>query len=155
MRRQGEGRIVQNSSILGFISMEYRGAYNASKYALEGLSDTMRLELMGSNIFVSLIQPGPIKSRFRENAKEKFLKNIDRENSFHKHSYIKKLKALESKKDIPFTLGEYAVFKALIKALESKTPKARYRVTFPTTLFWFLKRVVSSKVLDFISKKIS
>jgi short-subunit dehydrogenase len=154
MREQGEGRIVQNSSVLGFVSMKYRGAYNASKYALEGLSDTMRLELDGSNIFVSLIEPGPIRSQFRQNAKKKFLQNIDQENSFHKQEYKQKLKDLESQEDVLFTLGEDAVFKALIKALESKNPKARYRVTFPTKLFWFLKRVVSSRVLDYFCKKV-
>ncbi len=154
MRTQKEGRIIQNSSILGFVSMRYRGAYNASKYALEGLSDTMRLELWGENIFVSLIEPGPIRSDFRKNALAKFMQNIDRENSVHKNEYKRKLEALKSENDVPFTLGADAVFKALIDALESKNPKARYRVTIPTKLFAFLKRVFSTKVLDFVLYKV-
>ncbi|HIE56305.1 MAG TPA: SDR family NAD(P)-dependent oxidoreductase, partial [Chromatiaceae bacterium] len=76
MRMAGEGRIIQNSSILGFAAMPYRGAYNCSKFALEGLTDTLRLELVGTGIGVSLIEPGPIRSRFRENAYRKFIENI-------------------------------------------------------------------------------
>ncbi len=154
MRKNTEGRIIQNSSVLGFVSMRYRGAYNASKYALEGLSDTMRLELMDENIFVSLIEPGPIRSDFRKNALAMFIKNIDRANSTFSKEYEKKLKSLESKADVPFTLGEDAVFKVLLHALESKKPKARYRVTFPTKLFTFLKRVLSTSILDTILRKV-
>jgi len=154
MRANGEGRIVQNSSILGFISMPYRGAYNASKYALEGLSDTLRLELDGSNIFVSLIEPGPIRSDFRKNALAKFLQNVDRTNSPHRESYEQKLKSLQSKEDVPFTLESDAVLKVLLYALESKKPKARYRVTFPTKLFGVLKRVLSTNALDRVIRKI-
>jgi short-subunit dehydrogenase len=154
MRANGEGRIIQNSSVLGFVSLPYRGAYNASKYALEGLSDTIRLELEGTNIFVSLIEPGPIRSDFRKNALAKFLQNIDRENSPHKESYQQKLKSLESKEDVPFTLGSDAVLKVLLHALESEKPKARYRVTFPTKLFAFLKRVLSTYGLDRVIRKI-
>jgi NAD(P)-dependent dehydrogenase (short-subunit alcohol dehydrogenase family) len=68
MRKQGTGRIIQNSSVLGLITLKYRGAYNASKFALEGLTDTLRQELHGSGIHVSLVEPGPITSAFRENA---------------------------------------------------------------------------------------
>ncbi|MCH9813740.1 MAG: SDR family oxidoreductase [Epsilonproteobacteria bacterium] len=148
MRQQGEGRIIQNSSILGFVSMQYRGAYNASKYALEGLSDTLRQELVGSNVYVSLIEPGPIRSDFRKNALAKFSQNIDTVHSAHQQAYKKKLKALESEGDVPFTLGPDAVLKSLIKALESKRPKARYRVTFPTKIFWYIKRLTSTRLLD-------
>ena len=154
MRKNTEGRIIQNSSVLGFVSMRYRGAYNASKYALEGLSDTMRLEFRGENIFVSLIEPGPIRSDFRKNALAMFIKNIDREDSIHSKEYEQKLKSLESEADVPFTLGSDAVFKALLHALESKKPKARYRVTFPTKLFAFLKRVFSTSVLDVVLRKV-
>jgi short-subunit dehydrogenase len=154
MRANGVGRIIQNSSILGFVSMRYRGAYNASKYALEGLSDTMRLELQESNIFVSLIEPGPIRSDFRKNALVKFIQNIDRKNSAHMKEYKEKLESLESDIDVPFTLDPDAVFKDLLHALESKKPKARYRVTFPTKLFAFLKRILSTYTLDFILRKV-
>ena len=79
MRSQGEGRIVQNSSILGLVTMPYRGAYVASKFALEGLTDTLRLELAGTGIGVSLIEPGPILSSFRDNAVKKWREYIDTE----------------------------------------------------------------------------
>ena len=154
MREQGYGRIIQNSSVLGFISLRFRGAYNASKYALEGLSDTMRLELMGTNIYVSLIEPGPIRSDFRKNALQKFLENIDRKHSPFKEEYVQKLDSLQSDKDAPFTLSEEAVYKVLKDALESEKPKARYRVTKPTTFFWFLKRLLSTKLLDKVLRKV-
>ncbi len=154
MRKQGYGRIVQNSSVLGFISLRFRGAYNASKYALEGLSDTLRLELMGTDIHISLIEPGPIRSDFRKNALQKFLENIDRDYSHFKEEYVNKLSSLQSDKDTPFTLGEDAVYAALLHALESKEPKARYRVTKPTTFFWFLKRILSTRQLDKILRRV-
>jgi NAD(P)-dependent dehydrogenase (short-subunit alcohol dehydrogenase family) len=154
MRANKEGRIIQNSSILGFVSMRYRGAYNASKYALEGLSDTLRLELSDENIFVSLIEPGPIKSDFRKNALAKLLENIDIKHSAHAKRYEKKLDGLKSEADVPFTLGSDAVFKVLLDALESNKPKARYRVTTPTKLFAFLKRVLSTNTLDSILRKV-
>ncbi len=154
MRKQGYGRIIQNSSVLGFISLRFRGAYNASKYALEGLSDTMRLELMGTDIHISLIEPGPVRSDFRKNALQKFLENIDREHSSYKEDYIQKLHSLKSDKDAPFTLSEESVYKALKDALESKRPRARYRVTKPTTFFWYAKRLLSTRLLDKILRKV-
>ena len=154
MRKQGYGRIIQNSSVLGIIALRYRGAYNASKFALEGLSDTMRLELENTNIFISLIEPGPVRSDFRKNALEKFIQNIDRENTPYKEVYKEKLAGLKSTKDVPFTLGEDAVFHALLHALKSNSPKERYRVTKPTTIFWFLKRLLSTKLLDKVLRKV-
>ncbi len=154
MRKQGYGRIIQNSSILGFVAMRYRGAYNASKFALEGLSDTLRLELEDTNIFISLIEPGPIRSDFRKNALRKFKENIDRENTPFKALYQTKIAALESTEDVPFTLGEESVYKVLLHALEAKVPKERYRVTKPTTMFWFLKRILSTHTLDKILRKV-
>jgi short-subunit dehydrogenase len=154
MRKNGFGRIIYNSSVLGFISMKYRGAYNASKYAIEGLCDTLRLELKGSGIDVVLIEPGPIRSAFRKNALQKFKENIDIKSSVHVKVYEQTLKRLQNKGDAPFTLGEKAVFEVLLKAINSKKVKPRYRVTFPTKLFWFLKRVLSSSFLDKILYRI-
>jgi len=149
MRAQEEGRIIINSSVLGFAAMPYRGAYNASKYALEGLADTLRLELAGSGVYVSLVEPGPISSRFRDNAYAHYLKNIDLETSVHRHKY----EAMEArlKKVGPaaaFTQGPEAVLDKVIHALEAKRPKARYFVTFPTYLFAVLKRVLPTAWLD-------
>ncbi len=155
MRQQGQGRIIQNSSILGLVSMKYRGAYNASKYAIEGLTDTLRLELHDTNIHVSLIEPGPIESKFRENALEKFNQYIKREKSFHKASYEKVFQRLENKEpSSSFTLPPEAVLKKVIHALESKHPKAHYYVTFPTYLFAYLKRALPTPWLDYWLKKV-
>ncbi len=149
MRKQGEGRIIQNSSILGFTALPYRGAYNASKYALEGLTDTLRLELQGSGIQVSLIEPGPIRSQFRANALRMWKQHIDADNSVHRARYQAMADRLEKQGPAtPFTLPPEAVLKRVIHALESPRPRIRYPVTFPTYLFAFLKRVLSARMLD-------
>ncbi len=149
MRNQGEGRIIQNSSILGFITLPYRGAYVASKFALEGLSDTLRLELAGSGIHVSLIEPGPIESRFRENAHVMFERHIDTSHSAHKGNYPALVNRLVKQGPAnPFTLPPEAVLKKAIHALESGRPKPRYHVTFPTHLFAVLRRLLSSRAMD-------
>ena len=149
MRGQEEGRIIINSSVLGFAAMPYRGAYNASKYALEGLADTLRLELAGSGVYVSLVEPGPIRSRFRDNAYALYLKNIEPETSFHRNQYQKmEARLLKEGPATPFTLGPEAVLERVIHALEAKRPQARYHVTFPTYLFGFLKRLLPTSWLD-------
>lgn len=151
MRKQGHGRVVYNSSILGFVAFKHRGAYMASKYAMEGLCDAMRLELMGTSIYPVLIEPGPIASKFRDNAYENFMRTIDVENSPYKDEYLATQKRLESEKSsTPFTLPPEAVVKRLIHALESSRPKARYYVCFPTYLFGFLKRILPVRWLDAI-----
>ena len=151
MRQQGHGRIIYNSSVLGFVSMAYRGAYNASKYALEGLADTLRLELSGSNIYISLIEPGPILSQFRANAFAKYQQNITKENSAHRETYLAMEQRLTKKgAAVPFTLPPEAVVKKLIHAIESSKPQVRYYVTFPTYLFGFLKRLLPHRWLDWV-----
>jgi len=151
MRAQGHGRIIHNSSVLGFAAMPYRGAYNASKFALEGLADTLRLELAGSGIHVSLIEPGPIISRFRANAYAAYQRNIDAEHSVHREKY----RAMEQRLNTPgpaapFTLPPEAVLKRVIHALESARPQTRYYVTFPTYLFAALKRVLPQRAMDWV-----
>lgn len=151
MRTQGYGRIVHNSSVLGFAAMPYRGAYIASKFALEGLTDTLRLELAGSGIHVSLIEPGPITSRFRANAYMAYQRNIDAEHSVHREKY----RAMEQRLNqpgpaAPFTLPPEAVLEKVIHALESARPQARYYVTFPTYLFAALKRVLPQRAMDWV-----
>ncbi len=149
MRAQGYGRIIQNSSILGFAAMSMRGAYNASKFAIEGFSDTLRLELAGTDIHVSLIEPGPVESRFRANAYRAFQQHIEIDNSVHRERYQKMIQRFETSGNVqPFTLPPEAVLKRVVHALASKRPKIRYPVTFPTYLFAWLKRVMSDRMLD-------
>ena len=155
MRAQGYGRIIQNSSILGFAAMSMRGAYNASKFAIEGFSDTMRLELAGTDIHVSLIEPGPIESQFRANAYRAFQQHIEIENSVHRERYQKMIQRFEASGNVlPFTLPPEAVLKRVVHALESKRPKIRYPVTFPTYLFAWLKRAMSDRMLDRILRRV-
>ena len=155
MRQEGTGRIIQNSSILGIMGLPMRGAYVASKYALEGLTDTLRLELAGSGIKVSLIEPGPIESQFRANAFRYYQENIDRDNSVHRESYLRTEARLSKPGPaMPFTLPPEAVLKRVIHALENPNPKIRYSVTFPTYLFSILKRILSWRILDRILLKV-
>jgi NAD(P)-dependent dehydrogenase (short-subunit alcohol dehydrogenase family) len=157
MRRQGHGRIINNSSVLGLVALPFRGAYNASKFALEGLTDTLRLELHGSGIQVSLIEPGPITSRFRANAYAAFQRNIDRESSAYRRQYrgAEQRLARPDKGDDPFSLGPEAVLKRVIHALEARRPKARYYVTFPTWLFGTLRRILPTWALDWVLLRVS
>ena len=156
MRKQNSGRIIYNSSVLGFISMAYRGAYNASKYALEGLADTLRLELADTNIHISLIEPGPILSKFRANAFAKYQQHIEMENSAHRDIYLAMEQRLIKKGPAaPFTLPPEAVVKKLLHAIESPRPKVRYFVTFPTHLFATLKRLLPHRWLDWVLLKVS
>jgi NAD(P)-dependent dehydrogenase (short-subunit alcohol dehydrogenase family) len=149
MRAQGHGRIVMNSSVLGYAAFPYRGAYSAVKFALEGLSDTLRLELRGSGIAVSLVEPGPIVSRFRENCLAHFEKHIAWQSSVHRISYEGQLARLKNPGPVaPFTLGPEAVLEKVIHALESPRPRARYPVTVPSVAFWWLKRLLSTRRMD-------
>ncbi|MFZ2449599.1 MAG: SDR family oxidoreductase [Methylovulum miyakonense] len=155
MRTQGHGRIIYNSSVLGLVAMGYRGAYNASKFALEGLADTLRLELYGTNIQVSLIEPGPILSDFRKNAFALYKQNIDPSRSYHQAAYS----AIEARLQkegaaAAFTLPPEAVTNKVIHALEAKRPKIRYYVTFPTYLLVFLKHILPMAWLESLLRKI-
>lgn len=149
MLKQGNGKLVQNSSVLGLVAMKYRGAYNASKFALEGYTDTLRLELRDTPLHVSLIEPGPIESHFRENAKQKFEQHIDMAGSRHHASYQKTLDRLgKSSPSNKFTQSPDAVLKPLQAIIHSEQPKPRYYVTQPTHIFGFLRRVLPVRWLD-------
>jgi NAD(P)-dependent dehydrogenase (short-subunit alcohol dehydrogenase family) len=151
MRAQGHGRIVMNSSVLGYAAFPYRGAYNAVKFALEGISDTLRLELAGSSIHVALVEPGPIASRFRDNCKAPFLRHIDWRNSVHRAQYAGQLDRLERPGPVaPFTLPPEAVLAKVIHALESRRPRTRYPVTLPAVLFWWLRRLLPVRAMDWV-----
>lgn len=155
MRRQGEGRVVQISSLLGIVCLAYRGAYNASKFALEALSDTMRLELAGTGIHVSLVEPGPITSRFRANAYEAYRRHIDKTRSAHREYYERVERRLGGEKPLPFTLPPEAVLDKVVLALEARHPKLRYPVTFPSHLFTWLRRLLPGRMLDGVLARVS
>ena len=147
MRKQGQGRIINVSSILGVISMPFRGAYNASKYAVEGLCDTLRLELNSSGIDVVTIEPGHIESKFRDNAVNGTLNAIDLNKSYFSKQYQAML-ADYKQSDSFFTKKTTAVIACFIHAIESKKPKVKYAVTAPAHLLIFLKRILSARMLD-------
>jgi NAD(P)-dependent dehydrogenase (short-subunit alcohol dehydrogenase family) len=155
MRQQGFGRIIQNSSVLGFVALKYRGAYNASKFAVEGLTDTLRLEFRGTDIHFSLVEPGPIESQFRANALKAFKQNINADVSAHKDIYKGLVKKLEIEGPVvPFTLKADAVLVKVLHALEAKRPKPRYYVTLPTYLFAYLKRLLPIRAMDSVLNKV-
>jgi short-subunit dehydrogenase len=155
MRKQGHGRIIYNSSVLGLVAMPYRGAYTASKFALEGLADTLRQELYDIPIYISLIEPGPIISDFRKNSYLLYQQNIDYKNSAHKPAYDKLVKRLQKEgAAVAFTLPAAAVVSKVIHALEANRPKTRYYVTFPTYLFAILKYLLPTSWLDALIRKV-
>ena len=151
MRRQGHGRIVMNSSVLGYAAFAYRGAYNAVKFAVEGISDTLRHELAGTGIHVVLIEPGPIVSRFRENCLPHFQKHIAWQTSVHRAQYEGQLARLNKPGPAaPFTLPPEAVLAKVVHAVESRRPRPRYPVTVPSVAFWWLKRFLPIRVMDWV-----
>jgi short-subunit dehydrogenase len=152
MREQGYGKIIQHSSVLGIVSLAGRGAYNASKYAIEGLTDTLRLELQGTNIYPVLLNTGPITSNFRINAMQKLRENVDIEDSIYKEKYQKSLNADKSK--VPFNEESIAVAEIVHKIIMTGKPKPRYYITRATYLLGYLKRVLSTSILDKILLKI-
>lgn len=153
MRAQGYGRIIQHSSVLGIISLRFRGAYNASKYAIEGLSDTLRLELKDTNIFVSSINTGPVRSDFRKNAIKKLEQNVAMKESVFKREYMAQYMLAKEDDDF-FTKDSDVVIKNILHALESKKPKPRYYNTSATHLLGGLKRILPTSWLDRILVKI-
>jgi NAD(P)-dependent dehydrogenase (short-subunit alcohol dehydrogenase family) len=152
MRAQGHGRIVQCSSVLGFVTMPWRGAYNSTKYALEGLTDTLRIEMRGTGIHVSLIEPGPITSRIRVNSIPHFERWIDWENSPRADQYRNELRErlYKDRGRDTFELDPGAVTKKLIHAVESPRPRPRYYVTTPTYIMGTLRRLLPTRALDWV-----
>lgn len=150
MRKQGGGRILFNSSVLGFAALKMRGAYNASKFALEGFADTLRLELRGTGIHVALIEPGPIATRFRANALLMYRDFIHPERSVHRTGAYPQLEArLAHEGEINrFTLPAEACVPAALHAIDAPRPRIRYRITTPTRLLAILKRLLPARLLD-------
>jgi NAD(P)-dependent dehydrogenase (short-subunit alcohol dehydrogenase family) len=156
MRRQGHGRIIMNSSVLGYAAFAYRGAYNAVKFAVEGISDTLRQELSGTGIDVCLVEPGPITSRFRENCVPHFHRHIAWRTSAHRAQYEAQMARLENPGPVaPFTLPPEAVLDKVIHALESRRPRPRYPVTVPSVAFWWLKRFLPVRAMDWVLMRAS
>lgn len=155
MRRRGRGRIVMVSSILGRVAMPWRGAYNASKHALEGITDTLRLELRGSGIHVVLVNPGPVRSRFRDNSLAYFDAQVDAAASVHSADYARLRAQTGSDKDRqPFTVGPEVVAAKIARALESPSPKARYYVTVPAYILATARCLLPTAWLDAVLARV-
>ena len=150
MRAQGHGRIVNCSSVLGLVSTPFRGAYSATKFALEAWADALRLEMAGTDIRISLIEPGPIDTKFRKNAIARFEQWIDWENSARVEQYRNGLldRLYKGSGASPFMLPASAVTKKLIHAVEHPRPKARYFVTAPTYGANIIRRALPTPLLD-------
>jgi len=155
MRANGAGRIVQCSSVLGIVAMKYRGAYIASKFALEGLTDTLRQELHGTGITVSTIRPGPIATRFVPNAMAAFVANIDIDGSAHRDIYRRRLGRMERGGAGRFKLPPEAVVDRLIHAVESDRPKPYYSVTVPTYVMDVVRRLLPGRALVGFLRRVS
>jgi NAD(P)-dependent dehydrogenase (short-subunit alcohol dehydrogenase family) len=149
MRAQGHGRIVNNSSILGMVGYRWRTAYVATKFALEGITDVLRIELRGTGIYPILIEPGPITTKFRDNSAIQFKRWITWETSARRAEYAEVLARFENSTGPDrFELPASAVTTKLIHALESPRPKARYYVTVPTYVMGIARRVLPVWALD-------
>ncbi len=155
MRAQGRGRIVQCSSVLGLVAIGWRGAYVSSKFALEGLTDTLRIEMRGTGIHVCLIEPGPVTSKIRENAIPQFERWIDWENAPRAEEYRTRMIPRLYSEYAPdrFELPPAAVTKRLVHAVESPRPRPRYYVTTPTYLMGTLRRLLPTSALDWLIAK--
>ena len=152
MRAQGHGRIIQCSSVLGLVTMPWRGAYNSTKFALEGLTDTLRIELRDTPIHVTLIEPGPITSNIRANSIPHFERWIDWKSSARKVQYESALldRLYTARGPDRFELPPQAVVDRLIHALEADRPRPRYYVTTPTRISGILKRILPTRALDWV-----
>jgi NAD(P)-dependent dehydrogenase (short-subunit alcohol dehydrogenase family) len=155
LRKNGNGRIIQCSSVLGLSAMKWRGPYNSSKFAIEGLTDTMRLELRGSGIDVITINPGPIESQFVPNARAAFERNVDMSNSHYKADFDKQRARLDRGGNAKFKLPATAVLDKLILALERDRPRAHYYVTTPTWIVAVARRILPQSLLDAFLNRIS
>ncbi|WP_415405797.1 SDR family NAD(P)-dependent oxidoreductase [Sulfurovum sp. CS9] len=152
MREQGHGKIIQHSSVLGIVSLFGKGAYNASKYAVEGLTDTLRLELEGTDIYPVLLNTGPVTSDFRKNAVQKLKENVDIEHSLFKEQYLESMEGIAKK--VPFKEEAISVAQIVHTIILKERPKPRYYITKATYLLGYIKRVVSTSLLDKILLKI-
>jgi len=151
MRAQGHGRIVMNSSVLGFIALRFRAAYVSTKHAVEGYSDTLRLELAGTGIHLILLEPGPIRTKIRENARAHYERWIKPRDSAWADTYANVVEKRLYDPDPPpdaFELSCEATSAKMIHALEHSRPRARYYVTTPTYMMGTLKRVLPTRWLD-------
>lgn len=156
MRAQGHGRIITCSSVLGMSAIRWRAPYVASKFALEGYTDTLRLELAGDNIQAVLIEPGPITSDFRLNSKALFETHVDWEASAKRAGYeaqiLPRFERDMNARD-PFELPASAVTTKLLRALEARRPKPRYFVTTPTYIAYWARKVLPTRLADWILAK--
>jgi NAD(P)-dependent dehydrogenase (short-subunit alcohol dehydrogenase family) len=153
MRRARHGRIVMNSSVLGLVALGFRGPYNCTKFAIEAYSDTLRIELAGTGIHVSVIEPGPIRTHFTRTALEYARKNLDIEGSVHRDYYHRRLAQMERGGNTLGELGPEAVLNALIHACESRNPRPQYFVTAPTRAMAVLRRVLPKRRLHALMRK--
>ncbi len=154
MRAQGHGRIINCSSVLGLVGLSWRGAYVSTKFALEGLTDVLRIEMRETPIKIILIEPGPITSKIRANAIPHFEKWIDTANSPRAAQYeTLKSRLYEDTGPDNFELPASAVTKKILHALTSANPKPRYYVTTPTYLMGNLRRLLPTRLLDWVIAK--
>ncbi len=156
MRAQGHGRIIQHSSVLGLVPLKWRGAYVSTKYALEGLTDVLRIEMRDTPIHFTLLNTGPVTSKIRVNSIPHFERWIDWENSARAEQYREALipRLYEDGGPDPFELPPEAVTKKVIHFLESRRPKPRYYITTPTYIMGALKRLLPTRTLDWITSRV-
>lgn len=151
MKACGAGRIVTVSSVFGRIASPLVGAYCASKYAVEALGDTLRIELSGTGVWASLVEPGAVLSRFRKNAAEALAANTEAGGDFEGmyEREVERRRRQVKKRDF-FTRPPEEVAAKIRHALESPRPWRRYRVTPAAWLVEVAVRVLPQALTDVI-----
>lgn len=154
-RQRGAGRIVNVSSVLGLVGIPWRGAYAATKFALEGLTDVLRIEMADTPVRVVLVEPGPITSRIRANSIPHFERWIDWQASPRADQYRASLlrRLYHPAGPDRFELPPSAVSRVIAQALESPRPRARYRVTRPTQVAALGRRLLPTAALDWFARR--
>lgn len=154
-RAQGRGRIVTISSVLGLVGIPWRGAYVSTKFALEGLTDVLRLELADTPIRVVLVEPGPITSRIRVNSIPHFERWVDWQASALAERYRGSLlrRLYEPSGPDRFELPPEAVARVVERALTARSPRPRYYVTRPTWIAGIGRRVLPTAALDWFARR--
>jgi NAD(P)-dependent dehydrogenase (short-subunit alcohol dehydrogenase family) len=144
MRRAGWGRIINVSSVVGKIALPHASWYSASKFALESLTDSLRMQLIPFGIHVVSIIPGPVKTEFVSNVE---LPDAEGELARVHEPYRGFAARLRSRKRT-FEVAPDEVARLIVKAAEAKTPCTRYVITLTAHVGLWLRRFMPDRLWD-------
>lgn len=153
MREQGYGRIVNVSSLGGRVAFPAGGMYSPSKFALEALSDVMRMELAAFNIKVIAIEPGPVKTEFFSVAGDKVDLNVPESGRKLYHAAIQAIKDIEQQ-TAPLAWNSERVADVMIRAMQTRHPRPRYvAATGGNMMLFLMRKILPTPLVDFFWKR--